>query len=143
VERRRPQPPNAISSGGRRTSAAMRSTDTFPRRSFRSQGTLWPLSELSWCCQPTYPPSPSAGSIIELGLPCPRVAALLSFGSLAQATSFSAQRNEPCRRHAFYHAARTVRFPPVDPAAEYRLHIAQLISAFGIGLNVRISHRTA
>jgi hypothetical protein len=32
---------------------------------------------------------------------------------------------------------------PANPAVAYRPHNAKLISAFGIGLNVRISHRTA
>src|SRR5262249_39817439 len=50
---------------------------------------------------------------------------------------------EPCRRRAFVHDACTVQSLPANPAAAYRHHSAQLISAFGIGPTVRISHRTA
>src|SRR5262249_22990033 len=35
------------------------------------------------------------------------------------------QDNAPCRRRAFFHAARTVQFPLANPAAEYRHHRAE------------------
>jgi len=43
------------------------------------------------------------------------------------------QGTEPCSRHAFYLDGCTVQFLPANPEAEYRLRIAQLISAFDIG----------
>src|SRR5262249_1736235 len=53
------------------------------------------------------------------------------------------QPKEPCRRRASVRDARTVRSPAANPAVEYRHRSAELISVFGIGPTVRISHRTA
>src|SRR5262245_19280658 len=45
----------------------------------------------------------------------------------------SNRRNAPCRRRAFVHGARIVRFPPAGPAVEYRHRSAQSKFAFCIG----------
>src|SRR5262249_56136000 len=46
------------------------------------------------------------------------------------------------RRYRAFHAARTVQFPPTDPAIEYRPRNVQLESVFGIGPLAHISGTT-
>ena len=85
----------------------------------------------------------------SLAMPCDsrrirdyRPGAALLIGLQAPATSATNQHSAPCRRRAFFPDAHIVRFPPANPAAEYRSRSAQSKSAFDIGQCVRIWRKT-